>query len=293
MAQRFQDFEVVIVDDGSTDNSIDIIKKILNDALNISVISQTNKGVSAARNAGLSCARGQYIWFVDPDDWISYNALDVLFSHIADLPEIVYFSNWHYIEDEELLRPNQVTSLDVKDYDKKQFFANHEFETVPWLYLFKKSFLDTNNIKFHVDINIHEDDFFIQEAFACVNRIRMIPDQLYYYRMRSNSLTRSDRHADRMFSLARLILLNDQLRYSDPEFADVYNSRLYNLKNKYYSLLHTLSVQGLKKNIPLELHKQVHTVKFKTTRKDVMGIRAMKWLHNYVFPLYYKKLTKL
>ena len=73
------DYEIIIVNDGSTDNSLSIVKKTIVNWENVKLIDQSNGGLSCARNSGLDCAIGDYVWFVDSDDWIESNSLKRIF----------------------------------------------------------------------------------------------------------------------------------------------------------------------------------------------------------------------
>ena len=78
LSQNFNDFEVVIVNDGSTDNSVSRVEEYTKKYFNIRLINRLNGGLSAARNTGLKEAKGEYVWFIDSDDWIEKNCLSIL-----------------------------------------------------------------------------------------------------------------------------------------------------------------------------------------------------------------------
>ena len=100
--QNLKDFECIIVDDGSSDNSGSICDEISKLDERLQVIHQKNKGVSAARNAALQCAKGEYICFVDSDDWISRDMLSVLNNIIErETPDIIIFGYSEVYHDRE------------------------------------------------------------------------------------------------------------------------------------------------------------------------------------------------
>ena len=96
--QQTNDYEIIIVNDGTKDKSIDLIKKTFNDS-KIAIIEQENQGLSAARNTGVRHSKGEYIWFVDSDDWIAKGGIDELIPILDGHTELVYQSKvYHIIE---------------------------------------------------------------------------------------------------------------------------------------------------------------------------------------------------
>ena len=101
--QQTNDYEIIIVNDGTKDKSIDLIKKTFNDS-KIAIIEQENQGLSAARNTGVRHSKGEYIWFVDSDDWIAKGGIDELIPILDGHTELVYQSKvYHIIENKKQL----------------------------------------------------------------------------------------------------------------------------------------------------------------------------------------------
>ena len=94
--QQTNDYEIIIVNDGTKDKSIDLIKKTFNDS-KIAIIEQENQGLSAARNTGVRHSKGEYIWFVDSDDWITEGCVDKLIPILDGHVELVYQSKVYHI----------------------------------------------------------------------------------------------------------------------------------------------------------------------------------------------------
>ena len=132
----YQNFEIIIVDDGSTDKTKEIIHSFNDNR--IKIINQKRKGPGSARNKGLSISKGEYIYFMDSDDTINSNTLDLLINNIEDNDiligdyKIIYDSNLT----EEFITPN--------DCEFNTFF---ESVTI-WNRLYKKQFIQENNIQF-------------------------------------------------------------------------------------------------------------------------------------------------
>ena len=95
----YEDYEIVVVNDGSPDNSITIVERIAKDYSNIRIINQENQGLSGARNTGMKHAKGNYIWFVDSDDYIEENCLGRIVSYLNGDLDILQLQYRHVFED--------------------------------------------------------------------------------------------------------------------------------------------------------------------------------------------------
>lgn len=171
-------FEVIIVNDGTKDNSMVIVDKFASLYDNIIVVNQENRGLSEARNAGLSRARGEYIWFVDSDDCIEQGSLVSLLSIIDQQSSDVlicdgtlFFEN-HTINTETRLSPGIEVSGQC-------FFCSNRTYSV-WRYLFRREFLLLFNLRFRPGI-YHEDGDFLTRLFAYANTVVYLPLKIYNY----------------------------------------------------------------------------------------------------------------
>ena len=191
--QTYTDVEVICVNDGSTDNSLSILEEYKKQYPQITLLSQENKGLSAARNAGLRVATGDYILFLDSDDWLEKDAIRILRDHIGD-EDMLCFNGRRYFEDGTQEEPDKgitETNLTGWDYYNKYALVNRKFHFVSVvLRLYRKQFLLDHRLFFEEGI-YHEDNLFTPIACYYAQKVKVIPDCLYVYRIRNESITHS------------------------------------------------------------------------------------------------------
>ena len=216
--QTYKNFELIIIDDGSTDHTLDKCKKFLNDK-RIKIISQANQGVSKARNVGIENALGNFIAFIDGDDILSKKYLETLLNNTirasADMAICQYVTDIDKLENRSTLVKNEILSKSNLEtlIIKKQFQ-----DCYVWNKLFKKSIIRDNNIKFPIGITIWEDIYFVFCYLEHCNEITIINQSLYYYRSRENSaVNQSETVKKTMDKLAVLNLLK-KLKISNLDF---------------------------------------------------------------------------
>ena len=186
--------EVICVNDGSTDSSVEILEQYKSKYENITIIDQPNTGLSAARNAGLKKATGDYVLFLDSDDWIGENALQVLSERIAG-QDLVCFNGQRYFESTRSFE--DADTLEAADYGNGWEYYNHNallsrhfaFVCVV-LRLYRRTFLLQNDLWFKTGI-YHEDNEFTPRAFYLAERVAGINDIIYYVYQTQGSITRS------------------------------------------------------------------------------------------------------
>lgn len=202
ITQSYRNIEIVIVDDGSTDNSKNIIERYSEIDNRIITFYKSNTGVSDTRNVGISLSHGDWLLFVDADDYIETNMILNIIEHLTgnDSPIIItdFFS---LVNDKNLVKH-------FFDYDETHIFRGNELiniikscidphaygvvlkETnvgVPWGKLYNKNYLIENNCYFDYRLTNMEDTLFNVLAFLKTNSVMYIPIPYYHYRIRHNS----------------------------------------------------------------------------------------------------------
>lgn len=184
-AQSCQDYEVVCVNDGSTDNSPKLLAEWEERFPQMKVIDRENGGLSAARNTGLKEAKGDYVVFVDSDDWVETMMLSRL-ANEANGEDMVCFACRR--TDNEKSDVLEVEQGNGWDYFNRHALEHREVAFVcVWQRCYRRQFLLDNDLWFREGI-LHEDNQFTPRACLKAQSIKVIPDILYNYRVRPGSI---------------------------------------------------------------------------------------------------------
>lgn len=191
--QTMRDIEIICVNDGSTDNSGAILTEYAARDERITVITQENRGLSAARNAGMDAAKGKYIYFIDSDDYIDLDALEVLYDRAEELELDMLFFDCSYIFDGIRAKPNRFQRKEYGDtYVGVEFLKKLRDEGAYWVtvwgYLSRREFLQNSGVRF-VEGMLHEDMIFTPLLLLKSQRTSHILRKLYHRRIRPHSIT--------------------------------------------------------------------------------------------------------
>ena len=189
-----QEYEIIVVNDGSTDNSEEVFAEYKNEhpELNLSLVSQANAGLSAARNAGTKQAQGDYVWWVDSDDFVEENVMAPLLERaIADNLDVHCFGLQLYYEHGE------VEPYPIGDASEGKVLAGPDFmlkvgmPPSAWAALYRRQFLSDNELEFMPDV-YHEDQEFTMRAYFLAQRAAYTPTVVYNYFQRDGSIMKSN-----------------------------------------------------------------------------------------------------
>ena len=189
-------FELIIVNDGTKDNSMELISDIINRHANVIVINQENKGLSEARNSGLAKASGKYILFVDSDDFLIDNTLKPLLDVAISSSVDMVMGNFIKLSDDQIgcYIPD---TINLSEIDKTIMLGEEAFvnylnprECYVWHTLYRRDFLLDNDIKFMSGIYF-EDIPFTVECFLKADKCISLPISFYVYLQHANSIVSS------------------------------------------------------------------------------------------------------
>lgn len=192
LAQTFRDFEVFLVNDGSTDNSLEICRAYAARDSRFLVIDKPNAGVSDSRNRALAYARGKYLQFIDSDDWLSDRSSELLLHTAESTGCDLVVSHFYRVVGDRIARRGHIKGARIltrTDYAEEMLKAPaNYYYGVLWNKLYRRSLVEEANLRFNSKIRWSEDFLFNLEYLEHARLIATIPQPTYYYRKREDSL---------------------------------------------------------------------------------------------------------
>lgn len=201
VTQSYYDLEIILVDNNSTDNSLKICKEYENADRRIKVVSESESGAAKARNRGVNVATGEYITFVDSDDYIRQDAYESLINTIKkNNCDLVCFSFNVVDEKGNILDwyvPNFKRHIKDKGYYSgkeiaKLFLTSRDIEGFGWNKVFRKAFIDEHKIMYDESKTAYEDMAVLFKAILQCDKVCLCNEKFYYYRQVKSSLTHID-----------------------------------------------------------------------------------------------------
>lgn len=232
--QSYMQYEVILIDDGSSDRSGEICDYFCEKDFRFKVIHIANGGVSNARNLGILKATGEYIRFLDSDDRISDDSLKKMLES-AESPDIDLVIGKFYSDREvwqselEGVYDKQSLYLDFSKYSFSFYYG------VVWNKLYKREIIMKHNIRFDTEISMCEDALFNFEYFRYINKAYYIKDEIYFYFNRENSLVSKVTNEDNELIEKKCIrVLIDFLEHEEIEDEEVKENMMTYLAYRYH-----------------------------------------------------------
>lgn len=175
-------YEVIVVNDGTPDNSMSIVKKFSNHQ-NLIIINQENQGLSIARNNGMEQAKGEYIWFIDSDDWLLPNAINTIIEEIRNNAPIDVFSTRLLMTFENTKKTKIDFNPDCYTLTGKEYLTKKYNIGASQRFIIRKRFLNKNKITFYPQI-LHEDGVFGYMMLYLAQNVKILKEPVYAYRLR-------------------------------------------------------------------------------------------------------------
>ena len=216
------DIEIIIVDDGSTDESKYIVDKYALDYENVSAYHKSNGGLGNARNFGFKFAKGEYVYFIDSDDYLPSDALEKLYGLAKKYDHDIVTGNFIRYNDDSTWNEEVMDMIfqdidhDVEDTQFKHY-PQLVWDIGVWNKIFKREFLEQHELHFP-DKGLHEDNIFTIPAYYLSNSIGIISDYVYFWRLRQNSLTTQSVQLHHVAD--RVKMLNDVYNFTQSTIED-------------------------------------------------------------------------
>ena len=232
LAQTFTDFELILVDDGSKDKSGQICDEYAVLDQRVKVIHKENGGLSDARNCGMDQAVGNYFMFVDSDDYIAPTMLEYLYKALMNKEADIAVCNFlHFFEEDR--KRDFSTNIQSEVLSGAEIFYSRKNErvygiwTVAWNKLYKRETL--GNVRFRFG-KYHEDEFWANDIYQMDIKVVTIPECLYYYRQRDNSIM-GRKNIKRDFDILEALQERIAVYFMDERHADqAYKVMIFSLE---------------------------------------------------------------
>ena len=251
--QTLKDIEIICVNDGTPDNSMKIVEKLAKKDKRIIIINKENGGQSSARNLGIEKAKGKYVYFIDSDDQLKENALEVLYNRMEEDDLVtLFFDAENIYESEEIKeasffnasyyqRKNDYSSIYTGQELFKEMRNNAEFRVSPCLQMNRLDFINDNKIRF-VEGIIHEDEIFTINVCLLSKRVSHIKENFYLRLVRDESTMTTSKSLKRAYGYFRALVECTELvfKYADPDYILAFKGQLSELQNSAATHYRTL-----------------------------------------------------
>ena len=261
--QTFKDFELLLIDDGSTDDSGNICDSYIVKDSRVKVIHTENQGVSKARNLGMKIAKGKYIMFCDSDDYVEKNWCESLYNNIINNKNSFIMSAFtvhNQRQDNEEIYRKCIEGDKTIITNKKEYFSYYKIKLIDniWNKIYEKKIVMDNNLMFCETLSLGEDRIFNLDYLRCTkDRIIIINEPCYHYILREKTSLDYKYYPD-MFSIYKKL---NKIMYN--------NAKLYNANNKefdkwfwkiyYFNLERVIILNTFHKNNKDSFIKKIYT----------------------------------
>ena len=253
------DYEIIIVNDESKDNSLEIAKAYQQKHANIVICDKKNGGAGAARNSGLNLAKGEFINFVDPDDYIARNVyktlLDCATTNDVDL---LTFKFSTLTKEEVFETKTDLKKLDISKIDMvngiEYYAKGHYYGNAVWWYLINRKYLNKTGLSF-IEGRWMEDAILTIQLFTNAQRVGILPLDVYRYNINPNSAmtSKEPEHYNGLISdIENAAFVYDDILKGLPDTDEVHQACKKRMKTKQQSYVFFLLVRLMKSNLPLK-----------------------------------------
>ena len=275
--QSFNDFELLLIDDGSIDNTLEIIKAF--DDQRIKIFEQNNKGISNVRNKGIGLAQGEYICFVDSDDYIEIDYLKELYEYMTNNNLDYVMCNYNKVinDNKYMMQPSFNGNTIITDKQlliNKIFYGNNKYNlSSNCMGLYKRNIIIDNNLKLDEDLYYGEDILFNYQYIQYINRFGYLNKALYNYTYNNESLSNN-------LTINKIELLINKIKNNINKYNDIENKYI---KSYYLNqfIIYLSNIFKLNKQDRIREYYNIRNNKIldDISYKDLLNIKDKIWLY--------------
>ena len=306
--QTYTNLEILIIIDGATDNSEEIIKQYSQKDRRIQVISRENKGVLYTRLEGIEKATSNYLYFVDADDWIELNTIEVMYNEMKQNKSNVVRCRSYYEDNKKLeIKEQQMEYIEKENFKEKiymKLFGTYQFSCI-WNQLIEKKYFDElKDIDF--TINYGEDHMLNVGLYKNINSILLIPNYFYHYRTNNESITKKQTYESILKKMINSYKSHEEIIKILDKYQDIKDKQYYKkiiikdtfkiLKNRIVEFLSFSIRNGKSKEAYVEIENLlningIEQMKKNLTEKELLQLSKDE-NHKYIIKNIYKKDIK-
>ena len=275
--QSFNDFELLLIDDGSIDNTLEIIKAF--DDQRIKIFEQNNKGISNVRNKGIGLAQGEYICFVDSDDYIEIDYLKELYEYMTNNNLDYVMCNYNKVinDNKYMMQPTFNENTIITDKQlliNKIFYGNNKYNlSSNCMGLYKRNIIIDNNLKLDEDLYYGEDILFNYQYIQYINSFGYLNKSLYNYTYNNESLSNN-------LTINKIELLINKIKNNINKYNDIENKYI---KSYYLNqfIIYLSNIFKLNKQDRIREYYNIRNNKIldDISYKDLLNIKDKIWLY--------------
>lgn len=281
--QTYKNLEIVCINDGSTDNSLKIIKEYKKKDSRINIINQKNMGVSVARNNGIKSCDGEYITFLDSDDYLNIDSIEIMVNLLNEKNVDLIRTNYTRVFENNCTKQNKKLIIKNRKFDKEEItkvvlnkILSGEISSHLWLLCIKKNVIIDNHIEFIPGIKVMQDKLFYLKLFTKANSFYQSDSITYNYYCNNNSTIMSTNKCliriefiVKVAELCEKILENEHL-IENVNLNELYKSHFVSLCREIYFCNSSYNaiekIKSMKKNN--EYIKIIKNINYKNLRLD-------------------------
>ena len=287
-------YEIIVVNDGSTDGTLSILKQLKLEFKNLLIIDQANQGLGAARNAGLKMSSGDYVWFIDGDDYLAEQVLNGIIECINKNKADVLILNYDIVDQNYNTitgKANEIIiSGDVESGSK--FYSNNFLKNYTWTFIFNINLFRNYDINFQERINMQDSEI-LPKLLIHAPRVSFFNETCYYYVQHPNSFTNSNRGSVRYKYFESIVIVYNSLASflkdeanGDMDMIDGLNKKLKAIKEMvfYHLIFYKYDEVTMSKIISLLKDNNLYPLNIETKLKYKLlklGLNKFPYLTNY------------